>query len=195
MTLFGADDPDRRLHKTRGRSKSPSQNGSGMIDGSASYLPRERGSTPRQPRPRPRRHGSPLVGLESVHFGLSEMDLSGHHSNPSAPLEALLGGPSRDSDARCEQGRTCATGGPGWALGAAHPRQGRIIDAISQVLADERGPMRARDVHARVETLRGEPVRWASLKAKLAGNVRGPAPRFVRVARGRYSASPSRTRV
>jgi hypothetical protein len=114
------------------------------------------------------------------------MDLSGHHSNPRAPLEALLNGPSRGARARCEQGRTCATGAPDGALAAAHPRQGRIIDAISQVLVDEHDSMHAHDVHARVETLLGEPVRWSSVKATLAGNLKGPTPRFVRVARGRY---------
>jgi hypothetical protein len=46
--------------------------------------------------------------------------------------------------------------------------------------------MQARDVHAHVETLLGEPVRWASVKATLAGNLKGPTARFVRVARGRY---------
>ncbi len=40
----------------------------------------------------------------------------------------------------------------------------------------ERDPMQARDVHARVEALLGEPVRWSSVKATLAGNVTGPAP-------------------
>ena len=50
--------------------------------------------------------------------------------------------------------------------------------------------MQARDVHAQVETLLGEPVRWASVKATLAGNLKGPAPRFVRVARGRYGVPP-----
>jgi hypothetical protein len=121
------------------------------------------------------------------------MDLSGHHSNPPAPLEALLNGPSSDAEAACEQGRACAAGARGWALGAAHPRQGRIIDAISEVLVDQRDPMPARDVHARVEALLGEPVRWSSVKATLAGNLKGPAPRFVRVARGRYGV-PSRAR-
>ena len=76
----------------------------------------------------------------------------------------------------------------GRALGAMHPRQGRIIDAISKVLMDERGPLQAREVHARVEGILGHPVRWSSVKATLAANVTGPAPRFVRVARGRYGA-------
>src|SRR5271165_5588417 len=54
------------------------------------------------------------------------------------------------------------------AVGAAYPRPGRIIDAISRVLSDERNPMQARDVHARVETLLDEPVRWATVKATRA---------------------------
>lgn len=54
--------------------------------------------------------------------------------------------------------------------------------------------MHARDVHAQVGTLLGEPVRWASVKATLAGNLEGPAPRFARVARGRYGLPPFRAR-
>jgi hypothetical protein len=46
--------------------------------------------------------------------------------------------------------------------------------------------MQAKEVHAAVEALLGESVRWASVKAVLAGNVCGSSPRFVRVARGRY---------
>jgi hypothetical protein len=109
------------------------------------------------------------------------MDLSGHHSNPPAPLEALLNDASCDTGARLdatEDARICAPGTPGTAVGAAHPRQGRIIDAISQVLSEEGGPIQARDVHAQVETLLGEPVRWASVKATLASNLEGPKPRF-----------------
>jgi hypothetical protein len=85
-----------------------------------------------------------------------------------------------------EGSRIGTTAPPGQAVGAKHPRQGRIINAISQVPDDEGYHMQARDVHARVETLLGEPVRWASVKATLAGNLKGPPPRFVRVARGRY---------
>lgn len=40
--------------------------------------------------------------------------------------------------------------------------------------------MQARDVHARVEALLGEPLRWSSDKATFAGNLGGPPPRFVR---------------
>ncbi len=124
------------------------------------------------------------------------MELSGHHCNPPTPLEALLNAPSRDVEARCEQGRKCAIGAPDGALGAAHPRQARIVDAISRVLIDERGPIQARDVPARVEAHLGEPVCWSSVKATLAGNLKGPAPSFARVARGRYGVpSSTRTRV
>src|SRR5690242_12858604 len=68
-----------------------------------------------------------------------------------------------------------------------NPRQGSIIDAVVRVLSDHSRPLQAREVHAGVEALLGEPVRWASVKAALAGNVQGAAPRFVRVARGRYA--------
>jgi len=122
------------------------------------------------------------------------MDLSGHHSNPPGPLEGLLNGASNRGNASRDHRRTCATEAPGGALAAAHPRQGRIIDAISQVLNEEREPMQARNVHARIEALLGESVRWASVKATLAGNLTGPEPRFVRVARGRYGVPSPRIR-
>jgi hypothetical protein len=94
--------------------------------------------------------------LESDDFGVSEMDLNGQHSNPRGPLEALLDGASWDVGARperTEDGRIRAPGTPGAAIGAAHPRQGRIIDAITRVLNDQCEPMHARDVHAGVEAL------------------------------------------
>lgn len=72
------------------------------------------------------------------------------------------------------------------------PRQGRIVDAVTRVLGDHRQPLQAREVHTRVEILLDEPVSWASVKATLAGNVHGAAPRFQRVARGRYAIIPSR---
>ena len=61
-----------------------------------------------------------------------------------------------------------------------------MLKAVVQVLADRGEPMRAKDIHAAVEASLGERVRWASVKAALAANVSGTAPRFVRVARGRY---------
>lgn len=55
------------------------------------------------------------------------------------------------------------------------------------MLSEEGDPMQAREVHAKVEAHLGEPVRWDTVKATLAGNLDGPTPRFMRVARGRYS--------
>jgi hypothetical protein len=61
-----------------------------------------------------------------------------------------------------------------------------VLAAIVQVLADRGEPMRAKDVHAAVEALVGEPVPPPSVKGALAKNVAGSSARFVRVARGRY---------
>jgi hypothetical protein len=80
--------------------------------------------------------------------------------------------------------------------GSGASRQGRsqpgrgIVDAVVRVLSEHDEALQARDVHARVEAMLGEPVRWATVKTSLAGNVGGPAPRFLRVARGRYTISP-----
>lgn len=117
------------------------------------------------------------------------MDLSGHHSNPSRPLESLLSGLIGTAERPTDSvgcGQIAAPTSAAGAVGAKHPRQGRIINAINGVLRDQAESMRAREVHASVEALLGEPVRWTSVKATLAGNLDGPAPRFVRVACGRY---------
>jgi hypothetical protein len=58
---------------------------------------------------------------------------------------------------------------------------------VIRVLEQNETPMRARDVYLAVEALLGSPVRWASVKACLAANVRGESSRFVRVAYGRYA--------
>jgi len=105
----------------------------------------------------------------------------------------LLDGASFGAGARLkapEDDRTCAPATFREAVGTKHPRQGRIIDAIEQVLCDQCDPMQAREVHARLETLLREPVLWSTVKATLAGNLKGTAPRFVRVARGRYGVPP-----
>ncbi|MGH2852701.1 MAG: hypothetical protein ACRDLF_00710 [Solirubrobacteraceae bacterium] len=65
-------------------------------------------------------------------------------------------------------------------------RPGWVLQAVVRVLADRGEPMRAKDIHAAVETALGEPVAWSSIKGALADNVAGTAPRFVRIARGRY---------
>lgn len=65
-------------------------------------------------------------------------------------------------------------------------RPGWVQDAVVRVLADHEGPMRPTQVHAAVEALLGESVSPDSVSWALASDVRGPAPRFVRVGRGRY---------
>ena len=65
-------------------------------------------------------------------------------------------------------------------------RPGWVQDAVVRVLADHEGPMRPTQVHAAVEALLGESVSPDSVSWALASDVRCPAPRFVRVARGRY---------
>jgi hypothetical protein len=60
-----------------------------------------------------------------------------------------------------------------------------ILDAVGAVLAEAETPMRAREIHAAVETMRGEPVAWSSVKDCLASNAK-PEGRFIRIARGRY---------
>jgi len=124
------------------------------------------------------------------------MDLTGHHSNPSRPLEALL---ERRSDDRVE--RAHAEDRPdgsvaeqaGWPIVSRHRRHDWVLEAVARVLADQKEPMRARDVHGAVEALLGEPVRWGSVKKCLSSNVAGTSPRFVRVTRGRYAIRPATT--
>jgi hypothetical protein len=60
-----------------------------------------------------------------------------------------------------------------------------------RVLADRQEPMQAKAVHAAVEALLGEPVRWSSVKSALAVNVSGASPRFKRVGKGRYRLTGS----
>jgi hypothetical protein len=101
-------------------------------------------------------------------------------SNPVGPLKTLLDGPHwiRQDSVRSPL-RSVG------AVGARHRRVGWIVEAIVRVMAD-REPMQAKDVHAAVEALLGKSVRWSSVKAALAANIAGPAPRFVRVAKGCY---------
>lgn len=110
------------------------------------------------------------------------MALTKSLSNPVGPLKTLLEGLPQPPLRRSAQ-----PGRAGRAIAARHPRAGRIIEAIVQVLTDRQEPMQAKEVHAAVESLLGESVRWASVKAALAANVAGSSPRFVRVARGRYA--------
>jgi hypothetical protein len=73
------------------------------------------------------------------------------------------------------------------AIGRKHRRHDWVQEAVIMVLELRKESMQARDVHAAVEALLGEPVRWGSVKACLAANVAGSSPRFVRVGPGRYA--------
>ena len=57
---------------------------------------------------------------------------------------------------------------------------------IIRVLAAADEPMRPREVHAAAELLAGAPLAWSTVKNCLAANATGSAPRFERLARGRY---------
>ena len=123
------------------------------------------------------------------------VDLTGHHSNPSRPLEALLEGWVTRMDAVADDDRLhgCDAEQVRPPVGRRHRRHDWVLDAVIRVLADQHEPMRAREVHGAVELLLGEPVRWGSVKKCLSSNVAGISPRFVRVARGWYAVSPATT--
>ncbi len=114
------------------------------------------------------------------------MELLGHYSNHdlqgslgrlAEKLAALRagGGPRRQPVTRRLRARP-----PGW-----------VIKAVAQVLTDRGESMRAKDIHAAVEALVGEPVPRSSIKGALASNVAGSSGRLVRVARGRYMLTES----
>jgi hypothetical protein len=107
-----------------------------------------------------------LLGLYSNH------DLQGSLGRVAKKLAAVrAGGGRRRRPVSCRQ----RPRRPGW-----------VLDAIVQVLADRGQPMRAKDIHAAVEVLVGEPVPPSSVKGGLAKNVAGSPARFVRLARGLY---------
>ncbi len=64
-----------------------------------------------------------------------------------------------------------------------------MIDTITAVLEHADQPLRACDIHTAAEELLGEPIKWTSVKATLAGHACGPRPRFRRVRYGRYRIS------
>ena len=120
------------------------------------------------------------------------MDLTGHHSNPSRPLEALLEGHSDtgiDTVRRNDRAHDSDAEPIRPPIRRRHRRHDWVLDAVIRVLADRHEPMQPREVHAAAEALLGVPVRWGSVKKCLSSNIVGTSPRFVRVARGRYAAS------
>jgi hypothetical protein len=114
------------------------------------------------------------------------VDLIGALSNPVGPLSVLLDWAGREAGVPAGHRPAPHPSQTARAIGARHRRPGWIIEAIVRVLAGRGEPMHARAIHAAVEELLREPVRWASVKASLAANVSGSTPRFVRLARGRY---------
>jgi len=124
------------------------------------------------------------------------MDLTGHHSNSPRPLEALLEGRSDDrverpgAKDRPHSGAAEQAGSP---IGSRHRRHDWVLEAVLRVLSERKEPMQARDVYGAVAALLGEPVRWGSVKKCLSSSVVGVAPRFVRVARGRYAVRSAKT--
>lgn len=115
--------------------------------------------------------GNALSGLVEV-----LQDQAARVANLAEEIESRRGPPWEGNPGPGEQGGQTRN----------RPRPGRIVDAVTAVLGEDREPLQAREVHARVETLLDETVPWGSVKATLATNVRGPAPRFERVARGCY---------
>lgn len=91
------------------------------------------------------------------------MDLTGHHSNPSTGLEALLDlvGSAPNELNRDERGATRRkverSKSP---IGSRHRRYDWVQDAVIDVLERCGEPMQAREVHAAVEALLARPVRW-----------------------------------
>jgi hypothetical protein len=89
------------------------------------------------------------------------MDLTGHHSNPSRPLRALLDSIYRQDIKRLET-----------SMGRSHRRHDWVQEAVIRVLEQRKAPMQAREVHAAVEALLGEPVQWGSIKGVLGSQRR-----------------------
>ena len=82
-------------------------------------------------------------------------------------------------------------------VAAEHPRQARsappkaspVLETVTLVLELAGLPMRARDVHAAAEQLRGATLHWSSVKAALAAGAWGDRPRFRRISRGVYESA------
>ena len=107
------------------------------------------------------------------------MELNGACSNPRLQLElSRLGGLHQGLLAR-----RLETPRQARPLGR---RQGFVRDVIIRVLAAANEPMRPREVHAAVELLADAPIARSTVKNCLGANAIGSAPRFERLARGRY---------
>ena len=65
-------------------------------------------------------------------------------------------------------------------------RSGLVRNAVLQVLAASKHPLRAREIHAAAERLVGEPLSWNTVKDCLHKSARRPDSPIDRVGRGRY---------
>jgi hypothetical protein len=110
------------------------------------------------------------------------MALTGHGSNRRLKdhldqlgerLDALRGARANRTPPRRE------------ALQPSRRRWNSITEAVATVLGPA-GELRARDVHAAVEALLGEPVSRSSVKNCLSRHSAGQDPRFERLAQGHY---------
>ncbi len=155
-----------------------------------------------------RQRSNELIGRAAKHAGWAgealqsaARDLDGTWGSDGNPLSGLVEVVEDEAARVCSLAREIESrstlprvGVPGRSVasrqGPNQLRQGGIVGAVAQVLNAHHEALQAREVHVRVEALLDEPVRWASVKATLAGNVGGAAPRFQRVARGRYTIAP-----
>lgn len=82
---------------------------------------------------------------------------------------------------------------PGGPAGCSKPSSRCWATIVGGALScGRREPMRAKDIHAAVAALVGEPVSWGSVKSALAANVSSSSACLVRVARGRYVLAETR---
>lgn len=65
-------------------------------------------------------------------------------------------------------------------------KQGAVLNAVVELLAERSQPMRVMDIHAEVEGLLGSAIPKGTVKACLSNHARGEAPRFRRLGRGVY---------
>jgi hypothetical protein len=61
-----------------------------------------------------------------------------------------------------------------------------VLETVTLALERAGKPMQAREIHAVVQQLAGEPLRWSSVKAALVAYAEGCEARFERVRRGYY---------
>jgi hypothetical protein len=97
-------------------------------------------------------------------------------SGLSRLAEKLAGLRASDAQPRVITSRRLRARRPGW-----------VLDAVREVMANQAGPMRLRNIHAAMERQLGQPVSIESVSWCLRMGARGQDPRFVRVARGRYA--------